>query len=175
MILYYYINCIENKRTVKNVVAKIDKWTNEEGLTLIEGWARMGLTDQQISHNMGISRKTLAEWKKKHEDIEKAIARGKEVVDIEVENSLLQKALGIATKVKKPIKVKTVEYKDGKRVKEVEHIEYADEEVYIPPDTTAMIFWLKNRKQEKWKNDPQLLELRKQELKIKKEKSENGW
>ena len=65
--------------------------------------------------------------------------------------------------------------KDGKRVKEVEHIEYADEEVYIPPDTTAMIFWLKNRKQEKWKNDPQLLELRKEELKIKKEKLESDW
>lgn len=156
-------------------MAKVDKWIEENGLKLIEGWARMGLTDQQISHNMGISRKTLADWKKKNEDIEKAIARGKEVVDIEVENSLLKKALGISTKVKKPIKVKTVEYKDGKRVKEVEHIEYADEQIYIPPDTTAMIFWLKNRKQEKWKNDPQLLELRKQELKIKQEKSENGW
>lgn len=92
-----------------------------------------------------------------------------------MENSLLQKALGIFKTVKKPVKVKTVEYKDGKRVKEVEHIEYADEQVYIPPDTTAMIFWLKNRKQEKWKNDPQLLELRKEELKIKKEKLESDW
>lgn len=156
-------------------MAKIDKWIEENGLKLIEGWARMGLTDQQISHNIGISRKTLSEWKKKYQQIDTAIQRGKEVVDIEVENSLLQKALGIFKTVKKPVKVKTVEYKDGKRAKEVEHIEYADEQVYIPPDTTAMIFWLKNRKQEKWKNDPQLLELRKEELKIKKEKLESDW
>ncbi len=45
-----------------------------------------------------------------------------------------------------------MQYDCGKRVSEKEHIEYADEEIYIPPDTTAQIFWLKNRKPEEWRD-----------------------
>jgi len=44
-------------------------------------------------------------------------------------------------------------YDKGKRVSEKEHIEYADEEIYIPPDTTAQIFWLKNRKPVDWRDE----------------------
>lgn len=61
-------------------MAKVDKWIEENGLKLIEGWARMGLTDQQISHNIGISRKTLSEWKKKYQQIDTAIQRGKKLL-----------------------------------------------------------------------------------------------
>ena len=58
----------------------------------------------------------------------------------------------------KPIKVKEVLYENGKRISEKEHIEYADEEIYIPPDTTAQIFWLKNRKPEEWRDKRQVEE-----------------
>lgn len=101
---------------------------------------------------MGISRKTLAEWKKKYGDISDTLKKGKEVVDIQVENALLKKALGMKETVKKAIKVREVKYNDGKRVSEKEHIEYVDEEVFVPPDTTAQIFWLKNRKPDKWRD-----------------------
>ena len=43
--------------------ADINDWLTDEGLILIEGWARDGLTDEQIAENMGISRTTLYNWK----------------------------------------------------------------------------------------------------------------
>lgn len=133
---------------------KYQKWLEPENLILLEGWARDGLTDEQIAKNMGISRKTLAEWKCKYSYIGDTLKRGKEVVDREVENALLKKALGFKETLIKPIKVKEVKYKDGKRVSEIEHIEQVEEEVYIPPDTTAQIFWLKNRLPDKWRDKP---------------------
>ena len=119
---------------------------------MIEGWARDGLTDEQISHNMGINVKTLWKWKNTYGPICNALKKGKEVVDRLVENALLRKATGETRTIRKPIKVKEVLYEDGKRISEKEHIEYADEEIYIPPDTTAQIFWLKNRKPEEWRD-----------------------
>lgn len=73
--------------------AKYKEWLTDEGLIKIEGWARDGLSEEQIAHNMGISRKTLSEWKNKYSDISDTLKRGKEVVDYEVENALLQSAL----------------------------------------------------------------------------------
>lgn len=114
---------------------KYEKWITPEGLTLLEGWARDGLTDEQIAHNMGVSRKTLAEWKKKYSDIGDTLKKGKEVVDYEVENALLKKALGY--------KVKEQKFING---------ELFEIEREIPPDTTAQIFWLKNRRPDKWRD-----------------------
>jgi transcriptional regulator with XRE-family HTH domain len=131
---------------------KYEYWLTSEGLLKLEGWARDGLTEEQIAKNMGISRSTLNEWKKKYPDILNTLKKGKEVADRSVENALYESAIGKKYKVKKPIKVKEVQYKDGKRVKEVEHIEYAEEEIVIPPNTTAQIFWLKNRKPDVWRD-----------------------
>lgn len=112
------------------------------------------MTDEQIAHNIGISVSTLYDWKNKYPEISESLKTGKEIIDVIVENALLKKATGISKLVKKPIKVKEVLYEDGKRVSEKEYIEYADEEIYIPPDTTAQIFWLKNRKPDKWRDKP---------------------
>lgn len=131
---------------------KYEKWLEPDSLLRLRAWARDGLTDDQIAHNMGIGYSTLQTWKTKYQDIQEALKKGKEVVDIEVENALLEKAKGITKTVRKPIKVKEVIYQDGKRVRETEHIEYADEEVYIPPDTIAQIFWLKNRRPDLWRD-----------------------
>ena len=131
---------------------KYQEWLEPEKLILIEGWARDGLTKEQIAHNMGISRETLNQWEKKYADISDALKKGKEVVDRLVENALLKRATGEVRTLRKPIKVKEVLYENGKRLAEREHIEYANEEVYIPPDTTAQIFWLKNRKPVDWRD-----------------------
>ena len=131
---------------------KYEYWLTAEGLLQLGGWARNGLTDEQIAHNMGITRKTLAEWKNKYSDISDTLKINKEIVDTQVENALLRKALGINKIVKKPIKVKEVQYDAGKRISEKEHIEYVNEEIYIQPDTAAQIFWLKNRKPEEWRD-----------------------
>lgn len=73
---------------------KYDEWLKDDKLILIEGWARDGLTDEQIAENMGISRSTLNMWKKKFSDISDTLKKGKEVVDRQVENALLKRALG---------------------------------------------------------------------------------
>lgn len=131
-----------------------EEWRKEENLIRLRGWAMDGLTDDQIAHNIGISRSTLSEWKNKFSDIADSLKKGKEVADYEVENALYMKALGFCTEIMKPYKVKKVVYdeKTGRKLKEYEEIEYAKEEVYVPPDTTAMIFWLKNRKPHVWRD-----------------------
>lgn len=137
-------------------MAKYQKWLEPEGLLKLEGWARDGLTDEQIAGNMGIVASTLYEWKKQYSEISEALKKGKEVVDRQVENALLNKALGFTKTIRKAFKCKDVIYDNGKRVSEKERIEYADEEVYIPPDTTAQIFWLKNRKPDQWRDKQQI-------------------
>lgn len=72
---------------------KYEQWLEPDKLTLLQGWARDGLTDEQIAHNMGICRDTLIRWKKEYSDISDTLKKGKEIVDYEVENALLKNAL----------------------------------------------------------------------------------
>lgn len=74
-------------------MAKADSWLGEDGLILVQGWARDGLTDEQIAGKMGIGTRTLYEWKKKYPQFSQAIKSGKEVVDYAVESALLKRAL----------------------------------------------------------------------------------
>lgn len=119
---------------------KYQKWLAKDNLILLEAWARDGLKDEQIAHNMGIRRSTLADWKKKYPDISDALKRGKEVVDVEVENALLKRAKGFEFTETKIEQSK----KDGRKVTLIKHT--------VPPETTAAIFWLKNRKPEQWRD-----------------------
>lgn len=54
-----------------------DRWRPAQA----QGWARDGLTDEQIAYNIGIRRPTLYDWEKKYPDISDALKKGKEVVD----------------------------------------------------------------------------------------------
>lgn len=120
-------------------MAKYTEWLTEEGLLKIEGWARDGLTDKQVAYNMNIAESTLHEWKKKYSVLSESLKRGKEVVDRQVENALLKRALGYE------FKETTQELtEDGMRVTKVITKQQA-------PDTTAQIFWLKNRKPQEWR------------------------
>ena len=131
------------------------KWEThvKDKLILVEGWARDGLTDEQIWNKLGISKDTFYSYKNKYSDFSDSLKRGKEIVDTEVENALLQKALGSKETLKKPVKLKQIIYSDaGKKLKEFEEIVMVEEEVLITPDTTAQIFWLKNRKPGVWRD-----------------------
>lgn len=134
-----------------------DPWITEDGLTKIQGWARDGLIDKQIAHNMGVAESTLRGWKNRFPEIAEALRKGKEVVDREVENALLKSALGFMQKIRKPVKIKEVEYdpKNGRKIRESEKWVQVEEEIFVPPQVTAQIFWLKNRKPDQWreKND----------------------
>ena len=123
---------------------KYQKWLEPEGLLLLEGWARDGLTDEQIAHNMGITRKTLYDWKAKYGDICNALKKGKDVVDTQVENALLKRALGYDYQEQRI----EVSEKDGEKViQTVKH---------VAPDVGAAAFWLKNRRPDKWRDKPVL-------------------
>lgn len=136
---------------------KVDQWLTEDGLIKIQGWARDGLIDKEIAHNIGVGYSTLREWKKLYPEIGEALRKGKEVVDRIVENALYKSAIGFMQKIKKPVRIKEVEYdpKTGKKIRESEKWVQVEEEIYIAPQVTAQIFWLKNRKPDQWreKND----------------------
>ena len=125
---------------------KYEYWLTPEGLLKIEGWARDGLTDEQIAENAGINPATLYVWKKKYPEISETLKRGKEVVDRQVENALLKRALGY-------------EYEEVKEKFEGNVMtERTVTKKEVIPDVTAQIFWLKNRKREAWA-DRQNIEL----------------
>lgn len=115
-------------------MAKYTEWLTEEGLIQIEGWARDGLIDEQIATNVGVSYSTFRDWKKRFPALSAVLKRGKEVVDRQVENALLKTAVGY--------------------VYEEETVTNTGEVVtvkkYSKPNTTAQIFWLKNRKRGQW-------------------------
>lgn len=132
---------------------KWQEWNeNEDNLAVLRAWARAGFTDEEIAKKIGISRSTLAKWKKDHAPIREALAHGKEHADRLMENSLYRIALGFEVKVQKAFKLRRTEYDgSGKKVKEEEYLDTAEETEYVKPDVKAIIFWLKNRMPEDWK------------------------
>ena len=125
---------------------KYEYWLTAEGLLQLGGWARNGLTDEQIAHNMGITRKTLAEWKNKYSDISDTLKINKEIVDTQVENALLKRALGYS------FTETTRERKLNEDTGKYEMVTTKEIVKEVTPDTTAQIFWLKNRKPEEWRD-----------------------
>lgn len=119
---------------------KYQEWLTKEGLLRLQGWARDGLTDEQIATNIGINVATLYDWKNKHAEISEALKEGKDAVDRQVENALLKSALG---------------YKYDEVTKELRDDELVVTKVVhkeVQPNTTAQIFWLKNRKRAEWRD-----------------------
>ncbi len=127
-------------------MAKYEYWQTKEGLLKLTDWARRGLTDEQIAKNMGISRSTLAEWKNKYSDISDTLKKGKDEVDIEVENKLLKRALGYE------YTETTSERVLNKETGEFEFVLTKSVTKEVVPDTTAQLFWLKNRRPEQWRD-----------------------
>lgn len=121
-------------------MARIDEWLQEDKLILLEGWAKDGLTEEQIAKNMGISRPTLWDWKKKEVNIFNAIKKGRGVADYEIENALFKSAIGYTIVLNEEKVTKDGDVVNTKR------------DVHFPPNVTAQIFWLKNRKSKQWRD-----------------------
>lgn len=124
---------------------KYEEWLRPEKLLLIQGWARDGLTDEQIAKNIGISRKTLSEWKVKYGDIGDTLKKSKEAADREVENSLFRSATGYDA-VEEVWERRLIRSKG-----DYELVLVKKTKRHIPPSPVAQIFWLKNRKPEEWR------------------------
>lgn len=115
----------------------------KDNLIRIAAWTRDGLTEEQIAKNFGISYNTFKRAKKDPEYgelITTALIQTKDVVDMEVENMLLKRARGYE------YDEVTEEYEMGILVKrKVTH-------KMVVPDTSAQIFWLKNRQPDRWRD-----------------------
>lgn len=119
-------------------MARPKKW-EDRFVALAEKAAKLGATDREIAELMEISERTLNYWKQDHCDLVEALRVGKETADARVEQSLYRRALGYTHDA---VKIHTV---DG----EVVITPFVER---YPPDTTAAIFWLKNRKPEEWRD-----------------------
>ena len=136
----------------KTAPGKKDKYHRFVGpkLKLILCWKRMGWTDEEVAKKLGIAYSTFKIYKGKYEALSAVLRAGADEANAEVENALFEKACGMKAVVKKPVKVRETVFENGKKVKEIERIEYAEEEVFVPPDVTADMFYLKNRVPDRW-------------------------
>jgi hypothetical protein len=117
------------------------KWDDvKDKLLLVEAWCRDGLIEEQIAKNLGIGVSTLSKYKVEHIELVDALKKGKEVADVQVENALNKRALGYSY-----VEVKTTTNADG--IKTTTEITKE-----VAADTTAQIFWLKNRKPKEWRD-----------------------
>lgn len=118
-------------------------------MLLLEGWARDGLTDEQIAKNIGIGVRTLYEWRNKYPPILQTLKKSKDIVDREVENALFKRATGY------DCTEETKERQYNKETGKFELIVTKTVRKHIPPETAAAIFWLKNRRPEQWREKRQ--------------------
>lgn len=112
---------------------------NEQIAAIILRLAKQGRTDEQIAEIVGVSRKTIYNWKEKYEGFAEALENSKDTADDLVEASLFQRATGYTCP-----EVKVFCSKDGLITEHVIQKHYA-------PDVTACIFWLKNRRPVDWR------------------------
>ncbi len=103
----------------------------------------LGTTDQNLADFFEVALSTISEWKNTFPEFSDALKKGKQVADATVANSLYKRANGYKVKVDKifqyegsPVVVPTTEK--------------------YPPDTTAAIFWLKNRQPDQWRDKKEL-------------------
>lgn len=110
-------------------------------LLLIEAWARDGLTEEQICKNLDVSTSAFANYKNEKKELVDALKNGREIIDVMVENSLLKAALGYDYREEELNKITG----EPIELRKVAH-----------PNTTALIFWLKNRKPAQWRDKQEL-------------------
>ena len=135
---------------------KYEFWLSPEGLDRLRQWSGQGLNDAQIAREAGVRPDTLRAWKKKFPRLAQALAPAapQPGPDERIETALLQKATGYTVDVSKCYKLRRVEYVDGKKVCELEELAQGVDQVHVPADLSAQIFWLKNRMPDKWQEKP---------------------
>jgi len=114
------------------------KYDPEKHPDEVEYYAGEGMTNKEIASSMGINPCTINDWMNKYPEFSDAIKRGRKIADDKVEKSLYKRAMGQYVE-----ETKIVEDGTSKRIETTSK--------YIA-DTTAMIFWLKNRKPQEWRD-----------------------
>ena len=130
----------------------------------IEDWIRT-MTEEQIAKRLGVSVSTLERYKKANPELRAALQNGREWLRVDAMSALIKRALGHKETVKKRV----VREEDGKKKTFLEEVEQ-----YFPPDTGALHLLLKNI-DPTWRNDDQTtVEIKKEKLKLDKERAENN-
>jgi hypothetical protein len=106
---------------------------------------QMGATDKDLAEAFGVDERTINNWKKDHADFFQSLKDAKAEADERVERSLFRRALGYSHPAVRILTVPQGE-NQGSVVESVPYVER------YPPDTTAAIFWLKNRKPAEWRD-----------------------
>ena len=115
--------------------------------------ARLGATDEEMADFFEVHVSTLNRWKLAHEEFRASVKEGKAIADMDVASSLYRRANWSEYTEQQAIKVKEVIFgENGKRLKEVERVEVVEVTKTLPPGETSMIFWLKNRKADVWRD-----------------------
>lgn len=125
-------------------------WLSEEGITRISGWARDGLTNEQIAENLEISLSTFKRWKTnpapEFDPLRAALKVTKDFVDRQVEGALYKSAMGFEwEEITEELKFNPLTGKHEMIVTKKVHRKAA-------PSNAAQIFWLKNRKPDDWRD-----------------------
>ena len=128
---------------------KYEYWLSDDGLLKINGWARDGLVNEQIAENIGINVKTLYEWQKRFSNFSNALKNNKEIADRNVENALYKRATGYEFIEKRVSKEQFYNAATG-RIEELTKTTVTNK--HVSPDPTAIIYWLKNRKPNEWRD-----------------------
>lgn len=117
---------------------------NDSYVQQAEKLCLLGATDSEMADFWGVDVRTVYRWKIDHPEFCQAIKSAKEHADERVERSLYQKATGYDYTEEQAIKIKIEQHKE-----EVEVVEVTK---HAPADTTAAIFWLKNRRKADWRD-----------------------
>lgn len=112
----------------------------EEYNQLAENYALLGATDKEMADLFGVTERTLNQWKKTYPEFLQSLKKGKNIADANVASRLYNRAIGYDCRATK------FATSEGHITDSKEYIEH------YPPDTTAAIFWLKNRQPEKWRD-----------------------
>lgn len=123
-------------------------------LDFVTAAARKGQSEKEIAAALGVSYSTFREYKHKHPELLAALRMGASDASAVVENALFKRAHGYTEKVKKGFKLRKPVIENGRKVAETEVVELVEEEVHVPADIKAIIFWLTNRNSAEWRSSP---------------------
>ena len=143
------------KRKGNETLVKRDKYHKlvQPKLKLVSACKLRDMSDEDIAQLLGIAYSTFKVYKAKYPELSAALSAGAREGVLYVEGSLHGRSIGMKETRKVHIKVKEIIYDErtGRKQKEIERIEYATEEVFIPPETNAAKFYLLNRAPELWR------------------------
>lgn len=123
-----------------------ESWCTQDRLELLTAWAALGQTMEQIAKRMGVTRKTLYVWQDKRPEIKAAIALGASGADNRMEQSLFQNGMD------RYVTLHTYEYDYDDAGNKIRERIVRTEHKFVRADTSAQIFWLCNRRPDRWKD-----------------------